>query len=84
MTPEALFRLIVWISMAFWAVWYTHVQLERLNPNVFEQLKGTVLKRLEKSVGALRAIGFVLYSPYVMPVRSAIAWLIIAIVMSIL
>ncbi len=76
-----LLELIVWIFMAFWAIWYAYVQLERLNPKVFEQLKGAVLQRFEESAGGLRAIGLVLYSPYVMPVRAAIAWLVIVIIM---
>lgn len=81
MTYADLLELIAWILIAFWAIWYVYVQSERLNPKVFEKIKGEVLKRFEESVGGLRAIGFILYSPYVMPVRAAIAWLVIVIVM---
>jgi hypothetical protein len=73
-----LARLIAWICLIFWLIWYASVQLERLNANVFGKAKTTVLVRLEKSSGSLRLIGIVLYSPYVWPVVSVIVWLLIA------
>lgn len=72
-------RLIAWICLIFWLIWYSSVQLERLNKNVFREAKTTVLAKLEKSSGALRFIGIVLYSPYIWPVVSVAAWLLIAI-----
>lgn len=81
MTYADSLTLIVWVFIVFWAIWYVYVQLERLNRKVFERLKSTVLKRAEKSTGVLRAIGLVVYSPYVMPVRAAFAWLVIVLVM---
>lgn len=74
-------ELIAWIFMAFWAIWYVYVQSERLNPKAFERLKSEVLKRFEASVGGLRAIGLIVYSPYLMPFRAAIVWLVIVIFM---
>ena len=67
-----LARLIAWICLIFWLIWYASVQLERLNTNVFSEAKTTVLVKLEKSSGALRLIGIVLYSPYVWPVVSVV------------
>lgn len=79
MTYPDLMKLIAWICMVVWGVWYVNVQLERLNTDVFEQLRNSVLMRLEKSSGVLRIVGTVLYSPYVMPVQAAIFWFVTAI-----
>ncbi|MDD3381235.1 MAG: hypothetical protein PHD68_08500 [Rugosibacter sp.] len=73
-----LARLIAWICLIFWLIWYSSVQLERLNTNVFREAKTTVLAKLEKSSGALRFIGIVLYSPYIWPVVSVVVWLLLA------
>ncbi|MCX7626816.1 MAG: hypothetical protein N2Z69_00120 [Methylophilaceae bacterium] len=81
MAYSDLLKPIAWICMILWALWYANVQLERLNKDVFEGMKNSVLTRFEKSSGVLRMIGIVLYSPYVMPLQAAIAWLVIAIVL---
>lgn len=73
-----LARLLAWICLIYWLIWYADVQLERLNTNVFRKAKTTVLAKLEKSSGALRFIGIALYSPYIWPVKSVAVWLLIA------
>lgn len=80
MALPTLLELIIWIFLVFWAFWYVYIQLERLNPSVFEKLQNAVLQRLEVSSGALRIIGLIIYSPYVMPVRAAITWLVVVLV----
>ena len=64
-----LFRLIAWVFVLFWGVWDANVQLERLNKDVFEKMKFTVMKRLTTSKGFYQIVGIVLYSPYVYPVK---------------
>jgi NADH:ubiquinone oxidoreductase subunit 6 (subunit J) len=84
MTYAALFELIIWVFLVFWVIWFVYVQLERLNPNIFEKLKRAVLERLRELTGVLRVIGLILYSPYVMPIRAVITWLIVVLVIFIL
>jgi hypothetical protein len=78
--PELL-KLIAWVCMVFWGVWYANAQLERLNTDVFEKTKNTVLIRLEETSGPLLFFGLVLYSPYLRPATSAVAWWLIVILL---
>ncbi|MPN40880.1 hypothetical protein SDC9_188420 [bioreactor metagenome] len=84
MTYPDLMKLVAWICMVVWGVWYVNVQLERLNTDVFEQLRNSVLMRLKKSSGVLRIVGIVLYSPYLMPLQAAIVWFVTAIFLFVL
>ena len=72
-----LARLIAWICLIFWLIWYANVQLERLNMNAFRDARTTILEKLEKSSGALRFIGVAMYSPYIKPLVSIIVWFLI-------
>lgn len=76
-----LVRLIAWICMVFWLIWYASVQLERLNAGVFGKAKNMVSAKLEKSSGVFRLFGAAMYSPYVRPVTSLVTWLFIATVL---
>lgn len=79
-----IFRLIVWICIVLWMFFYVNIQLDRFNPPLFKKSKSEVLKNMEKSVGILRFFGIILYSPYFMPIRALIFWLIFVIAMLIL
>ena len=79
-----LLRLITGVALAFWGIWNVSVQLERVNPEVFEKTRSSILMRHEASKGILRMAGLVLYSPYVFPVKATLLWLsLLAILLSI-
>jgi hypothetical protein len=67
-------EFIAWIALFFWAALYISIQLDRLNADHFSRAVAKVQNGLLSSSGALRIFGLIIYSPYLMPVRSAIAW----------
>jgi hypothetical protein len=76
-----LIRPIIGVALVFWGIWNVSVQLERLNPEVFEKAKSSILMRNGASKGVLRMAGLVLYSPYVFPVKATLLWLSLLVIL---
>lgn len=71
-------RLLAWVALIFWLVWFASVQLERLHEETFGLVKATLWQQCQQSAGFLRVFGIVLYSPYLWPVRSGVIGLLLA------
>jgi NADH:ubiquinone oxidoreductase subunit 6 (subunit J) len=71
-------RLLFWIALISWLIWFVSVQLDRLHKETFALAKAVVWQQCQQSAGFLRVFGLVLYSPYLWPVRSVMISLLMA------
>ena len=71
-------RLLFWIALISWLIWFVSVQLDRLHKETFALAKAAVWQQCQQSAGFLRVFGLVLYSPYLWPVRSGVISLLLA------
>ena len=71
-------RLLFWIALISWLIWFVSVQLDRLHKETFALAKAAVWQQCQQSAGFLRVLGIVLYSPYLWPVRSGVISLLLA------
>ena len=71
-------RLLFWIALISWLIWFVSVQLDRLHKETFALAKAAVWQQCQQSAGFLRVFGLVLYSPYLWPVRSVMISLLMA------
>jgi len=79
----ALFR-VVWITFVlFWVIWYLNVQFERWlghqGSTFFAETQAEVIERLAERKGLARMASLFFDVAYFYPIRSGIAWVVVAV-----
>ena len=77
-------KFIAWIALIFWAALYVSIQLDRLNKVSFAQAVLNIETNLNASKGVLRFFGLIIYSPYLIPGRSILAWIVVSTILMVL
>jgi hypothetical protein len=65
-----------WIAHIFWAIWYANIQFYRLNKVYFAKAATAARNDINNSSGIFRYLGQIMYSPYLAPTHSLLAWAI--------